>query len=47
MAGRGSGWLAWTRDVWRALKSDPVLLLPAAIIVLLALTAAYLAWRFL
>ena len=53
-SGRGGGavskgvrsWLAWIGEVFAALRADPVLLVPAALVVIAALLASYLVWRF-
>ena len=46
VAKRAQGWLTWLGEVIRALVTDPVLLAPALVIIVLAVGAAYLAWRF-
>jgi hypothetical protein len=43
---RGRSWLAAGVEVVRALCADPWLLAPAVIVVVLAVVAAYAAWRF-
>ena len=44
---RARGWLAGFGEVLRAVKSDPVLLVPTVLVVALALAAGYLLWRFI
>ncbi len=46
MGGRTRSWLAAVMEIVRALCADPVLLAPAVIVIVLAVAAAYLAWRY-
>ena len=43
---RSRGWLRWLGEVVQALLADPVLLAPAVLVVVVAVLAAYLVWRF-
>ena len=46
MSRRGRGWLKWIGEVVSALLNDPVLLVPAVLVVAVAVLAAYLVFRF-
>ena len=43
---RGRSWLTALVEVVRALCADPLLLAPAMIVIVVAVIAAYLAWRY-
>ena len=45
MARRARGWLDWLGEVFAALLADPVLLVPAVLVVILAVLGAMAAWR--
>ena len=45
VAKRARGWLGWLGEVFGALLADPVLIVPAVLVIILAVLGAMAAWR--
>ena len=45
VAKRARGWLGWLGEVFGTLLADPVLIVPAVLVIILAVLGAMAAWR--